>query len=169
MRVIKHEFVYRMRKKRASSLEETRNFFANKDGKETFQRKNSERCWSKGHPPPLGREAQKGFSVGLLGLSRKARFDFGWKDGTFTVNEWEGCFSLLVQILQTCLHLATHVHLPSLDFFFFSPTELRKEKSNSRNVRRKISLRSDDTWPMLKVVGKRTLRLANCIRVFSTM
>ena len=119
--------------------------------------------------PPLGREAQKGFSVGLLGLSRKARFDFGWKDGTFTVNEWEGCFSLLVQILQTCLHLATHVHLPSLDFFFFPPTELRKEKSNSRNVRRKISLRSDDTWPMLKVVGKRTLRLANCIRVFSTM
>lgn len=70
-----------------------------------------------------------------------------------------GFFSLLVQTLPTHLHLATHVHLPSLDFFL--PTELRKEKSNSRNVRRKISLRSEDTWPMLKVVGKRTLRLAN--------
>lgn len=36
--------------------------------------------------PPLGREAQKGFSVGLLGLSRKAEIS----DGRFTVNEWEG-------------------------------------------------------------------------------
>ena len=59
LRVIKHEFVYRMRKKRASSLEETRNFFANKDGKETFQRKNSERCWSKGHPPIRERGSER--------------------------------------------------------------------------------------------------------------
>lgn len=116
--------------------------------------------------PPLGREAQKGFSVGLLGLSRKARFQM---EGSQLMNGRASCdfgfFSLLVQTLPTRLHLTTHVHLPSLDFF--SPTELRKENSNSRNVRHKIGLRSDDTWAMLKVVGKRTLRLANCIRVFS--
>ena len=46
-------------------------------------------------------------------------------------------------------------------------TELRKENSNSRNVRHKMGLRSHDAWLMLKVVGKRTLCLANCIRVFS--
>ena len=69
--------------------------------------------------PPLGREAQKGFSVGLPELSRKARFQMA---GSQLMNGRASCdcgfFSLLVQTRPTRLHLTTHVHLPSLDFFF---------------------------------------------------
>ena len=51
----------------------TRNFFAKNYGKETLQRKNSERCWSEGNHS-LGRDTHKGFTVGLAGPSSKERF-----------------------------------------------------------------------------------------------
>lgn len=76
LRVIKHEFAYRMRKKRASSLEETRNFFAKKDGKETSQRKNSERCWSKGHPPIRERGSERVLS-GASGAEQEGEISDG--------------------------------------------------------------------------------------------
>lgn len=164
MRVLRHEFVYRTRKKRASSLEETRNFFAKKDGKKTSQRKNSERCWSEGHPPIRKRGSERVLS-GASGAEQEDEIRMERSQlmsGRAASPSWYKFSRLVFTLLLTPLTSTFPV------LIFFPPTELRKEKSNSRNIRRKISLRSDDTWPMLKVVGKRTLHLANCIRVFST-
>ena len=63
----------------------TRNFFAKKDEKDTSQRKNSERCWSEGHPPIRKRGTERVLS-GASGAEQEGEIS----DGRFAVNEWEG-------------------------------------------------------------------------------
>lgn len=105
--------------------------------------------------------------MGLGGQGRKERFQ---KKQTRRIETGRSICDphfvpFSVQTLLSLPHHTTHAHLPRLHFF--SPEVVEKRKRNSRNVRHKIGLGSDDTWPVLKMVGKRILYFGNCIRVFS--